>query len=206
MSKKALINVDLQNDFFPGGALGVPKGDEIIEVVEKINKFAGRKKWLRIKTRDWHPEETKHFQKNGGIWPVHCVQNTKGAEFKKELNANLYGVLDGAIEISKGMNMEDNGYSGFDGETEGWEGNPSISLEKLLKLNGIEAVYVLGLATDYCVKATALDAVRFGFQTYVLIDACRAVNIHPDDEVKAIEEMKQAGVIITTTEEVMNAK
>lgn len=191
MSKKALINVDLQNDFFPDGALGVLKGDEIIEPTNKINAFAKKENWLRIKTRDWHLEHTKHFKN----WPKHCIQDTKGAEFREGLD------LERADIISKGMGTEDDGYSGFEGVTETY---PIVSLKANLEWNDVNEIYILGLTTDYCVKATALDAVKLGFKTYVLIDACRAVNINPDDEEKVIVEMKVAGVTITTTEEVMN--
>lgn len=195
MPRKALIIVDVQDDFCPGGALPVPYGDKVVEpLIDLI--WGSPEEWVIIATRDWHPRKTTHFAEFGGRWPVHCVQCTDGAEFCNRLEWGLG--LRQAILVSKGMGENEDAYSGFDGRSN------EIKLEDLLKSLNVEMVYIGGLATDYCVKATALDAVKKGFKTYLVFDACRAVNINPGDGNKAVQEMINAGVIITTSEEVMN--
>jgi nicotinamidase/pyrazinamidase len=193
MARKALIIVDVQNDFCPGGTLPVPDGDKVVEPINKMVEIANRKKWMVIPTHDWHPRETSHFAEFGGRWPVHCVQNTEGAKFHSSLHLTEFIFL-----VSKGKNNDEDAYSGFDGF---FLNSPLLIL---LQSAGIDTVYIGGLATDYCVKATALDAVKYGFRTYLILDACRAVDIHPGDGDKAVEEMKAAGVIITTSEEALN--
>jgi nicotinamidase/pyrazinamidase len=175
--RRALIVVDVQNDFCPGGALAVPRGDEVIAPLNRlIEEFLSRGR-LVVKTRDWHPEVTKHFKDYGGIWAKHCVQNTKGAEFHKDL------IDDPRIHIvSKGTGQTD-GYSGFE----------NTSLAELLREHDIEEIWIGGLATDYCVKNTALDALKEGFKVKLIRDAVRAVNLQPDDEKRAINEMQAAG-------------
>lgn len=179
--KKALIVVDVQNDFCPGGSLAVAHGDE---VVKPLNKLAGEfldRGDLVFKTRDWHPARTKHFQAYGGTWPVHCVQNTVGAEFHPDL------IDDPRITIiSKGIDENADGYSGFDG----------TNLAQILREQGVEEVWVGGLATDYCVKHTVLGALREGFEVKALADAMRPVNITPNDGIQATEEMRNAGAEI----------
>ena len=180
-SKKALVVVDVQNDFCPGGSLAVAHGDEVVAPLNKLMKdFLDRGEPV-YKTRDWHPAKTKHFAAYGGTWPIHCVQNTHGAEFHPDL-------LDDPriTTISKGFDERADGYSGFDG----------TQLGQLLRDEGIEEVWVGGLATDYCVKQTVLDGVREGFRVKALADAMRAVNVQPDDGKKAIEEMRAAGAEI----------
>src|SRR5713226_4970981 len=179
--KKALIVVDVQNDFCPGGSLAVAGGDEVVEPLNKLmNEFLGRGEPV-FKTRDWHPAETKHFAAYGGAWPIHCVQGTHGAEF----HADLYD--DPRITIiSKGTDESADGYSGFDG----------TNLAQLLREQGVEEVLVGGLATDYCVKHTVLDALRAGFDVKALADAMRPVNVNPNDGEQAIEEMRAAGAEI----------
>ncbi len=180
-SKKALIVVDVQNDFCPGGSLAVGHGDEVVAPLNKLMKeFLDRGEPV-YKTRDWHPEKTKHFADYGGTWPVHCVQNTRGAEFHPDL-------LDDprATVISKGFDESADGYSGFDG----------TQLGQMLRDEGVEEVWVGGLATDYCVKETVLDARKEGFKVKALADAMRPVNIKPEDGQKAIEEMIAAGAEI----------
>ncbi len=188
--KEALILVDVQNDFCPEGALAVKDGDQVVEPLNRMVDFALKNGWLIIASRDWHPRRTRHFREFGGIWPPHCVQGTHGANFHPELK------VENAIIVSKGMDPEDDGgYSAFDGKTS--EGK---SLLQVLQKAGIEEVYVGGLATDYCVKATALSAVRAGFKTHFLSDGSMAVNIHPEDGKKAVEEMVRSRVISLSIE------
>ena len=181
MTKKALIIIDVQNDFCPGGALAVAHGDDVVAPLNKMVAHARKEKWFIAASRDWHPVNTRHFEK----WPAHCVQNTAGAKFHSDLD------VAGAFVISKPTGFYEDGYSAFEGSAEGGQ-----SLEELLISNGVTEVYIGGLATDYCVKATAIDAARKGFKTFILFDACRAVNIKPDDGQKAVEEMKANGVEI----------
>ena len=179
--KKALIVVDVQNDFCPGGSLAVAHGDEVVAPLNKLMKeFLDRGEPV-YKTRDWHPPKARHFADYGGTWPVHCVQNTPGAEFHPEL------LDDPRIDvISKGIDESADGYSGFDG----------TQLAKSLRDEGVEEVWVGGLATDYCVKHTVLDGLKEGFKVKALADAMRPVNMNPDDGRKALEEMSAAGAEI----------
>ena len=177
-TKKALIVVDVQNDFCPGGSLAVAQGDEVVAPLNKLMKeFLDRGEPV-YKTRDWHPEKTKHFAAYGGTWPVHCVQNTLGAEFHPSLLDDPRITI-----ISKGFDERADGYSGFDG----------TQLAQLLRDEDVEEIWVGGLATDYCVKQTVLDGLRNGFKVKALADAMRAVNVHPDDGKKAVEQMREAG-------------
>ena len=180
-SKKALIVVDVQNDFCPGGSLAVAHGDEVVAPLNKLMKeFLDRGEPV-YKTRDWHPLKARHFTDYGGTWPVHCVQNTSGAEFPPEL------LDDPRIDvISKGIDEGADGYSGFDG----------TQLAKSLRDEGVKEVWVGGLATDYCVKHTVLGALKEGFKVKALAEAMRPVNINPDDGHKALEEMSAAGAEI----------
>jgi len=180
-NRKALIVVDVQNDFCPGGSLAVAHGDEVVPPLNKlVGEFLDRGEPV-YKTRDWHPARTKHFAAYGGVWPVHCVQNTPGAEF----HANLLD--DPRINIiSKGIDDRADGYSGFDG----------TNLGELLREEGVAEIWVGGLATDYCVKETVLDGVRQGFKVKALADSMRAVNINSDDGAKAIDQMRAAGAEI----------
>ncbi|HKY45670.1 MAG TPA: nicotinamidase [Pyrinomonadaceae bacterium] len=182
MSKQALIVVDVQNDFCPGGTLAVAHGDEVVEPLnELIDEFLERGDPV-YKSRDWHPPTTKHFQAYGGTWPVHCVQNTKGAEFHPALRDDPRITV-----ISKGLGDKDC-YSAFD-ETD---------LASQLHQQGVKEVVVGGLATDYCVKNTVLDALKKGFKVKALEGAMRAVELQPGDSDRAIEEMRAAGAEIMT--------
>ncbi|HJZ83469.1 MAG TPA: bifunctional nicotinamidase/pyrazinamidase [Pyrinomonadaceae bacterium] len=183
--KRALIVVDVQNDFCPGGSLAVAHGDEVVAPLNKlIGEFLGRGEPV-FKTRDWHPAKTKHFAMYGGTWPVHCVAGTTGAEFHQDLADDARATI-----VSKGTNESADGYSGFDG----------TNLGQLLKDEEVKEVWVGGLATDYCVKHTVLDALREGFEVKALADAMRAVNVNPDDGARAIAEMRAAGAEIVGDE------
>ena len=182
--KQALLVVDVQNDFCPGGTLAVERGDEVVAPLNRlIDEFLQRGAPV-YKSRDWHPATTKHFAKYGGTWPVHCVQNTRGAEFHPALRDDPRIVV-----VSKGLGDTDC-YSAFD-ETE---------LAAQLHQQGIEQVLVGGLATDYCVKNTVLDALKHGFKVKALKDAIRAVDLQPGDGERAIEEMRAAGAEIVSTD------
>jgi len=182
--KQALIVVDVQNDFCPGGTLAVAHGDEVVPPLnEIIDQFLERGDPV-FKSRDWHPPTTKHFAKYGGTWPVHCVQNTWGAEFHPALRDDPR-----IIVASKGLGDTDC-YSAFD-ETD--------LASQLHELN-VEEVLVGGLATDYCVKNTVLDALKHGFKVKALKNAMRAVNLQPGDGDRAIDEMRAAGAEIVSTD------
>ena len=178
--RRALLVVDVQNDFCPGGSLAVERGDEVVAPLNRlIEEFLERGEPV-YKSRDWHPAKTKHFADYGGTWPVHCVQNTRGAEFHPDL------LDDPRIRVvSKGTGDEDQ-YSAFDG----------TSLADELRAQGVTEVWVGGLATDYCVKDTVLDALGEGFKVRALTEAMRAVNLRPGDDARAVEEMRRAGAEI----------
>ena len=187
--KQALLVVDVQNDFCPGGALAVAHGDEVVEPLNRVIDVFLERGAPVYKSRDWHPPATKHFAAYGGTWPVHCVQNTKGAEFHPALRD------DPRIKvISKGLGDTDC-YSAFD-ETD---------LASLLHEQNVEEVVVGGLATDYCVKNTVLDALKHGFKVKALKNAMRAVDLQPGDGDRAIEEMRAAGAEIVSTESAQSA-
>ena len=185
----ALIVVDVQNDFAdPSGGLAVSGGDRIIWAVNREIELARGAGSLVVATQDWHPEHTPHFARDGGAWPVHCVAGTWGAELHPAL-----ALPADAPRIRKGSNGED-GYSGFtmrdpvSGETTPTE------LEGTLRAAGADSVVIVGLATDYCVKSTALDAVRLGFRTALATDAIAAVDLRPGDGDRALDELRAAGV------------
>jgi nicotinamidase/pyrazinamidase len=181
--RRALIVVDVQNDFCPGGALAVGRGDEVVAPLNRlIAEFLERGEPV-YKTRDWHPPETKHFAAYGGTWPVHCVRNTRGAQFHPDL------IEDPRIRVvSKGLGDEDC-YSAFDG----------TGLADALRADHVGEVWVGGLATDYCVKNTVLDARREGFRVRALRDAMRAVNLRPGDDERAVAEMRDAGAAVVNS-------
>ena len=187
--KQALIVVDVQNDFCPGGTLAVAHGDEVVPPLNKlIDEFLERGDPV-FKSRDWHPPTTKHFQAYGGTWPVHCVQNTPGAEFHPQLRD------DPRIQIiSKGLGDTDC-YSAFD-ETD---------LAKRLHEANVQEVLVGGLATDYCVKNTVISALDEGFQVKAVSDAMKPVDVNPGDGEKAISEMREAGAEIVPSKSLMKS-
>jgi nicotinamidase/pyrazinamidase len=173
---EALVIVDFQNDFTPGGALAVPHGDE---VAERLNALAASSDYdLVVATRDWHPADHGSFAARGGIWPEHCVAGTPGAELHPDLEAARVDVI-----VDKGQDPATEGYSGFDG----------TSLAALLRERGIDRVTVAGLATDYCVRATALDALREGFAVTLDTAASRGIDATPGDVDRALDEVRAAG-------------
>jgi len=201
--KKALVLVDLQNDFIPGGSLAVREGDQVIPVANNVQK----KKWeLIVATQDWHPKDHGSFASNhrgkhpgdtielGGLpqvlWPDHCVQGSRGAEFHPVLDRSRITKV-----FRKGTDKEIDSYSTFFDNAH----RKSTGLGDWLEEQKITDVYLLGLATDYCVKYSALDAVHLGFKTHVVIDGCRGVELNPGDTKAAIEEMRTAGVEILTS-------
>ncbi len=177
----ALIVVDPQNDFCPGGSLAVPEGDTIFPAV---NRAMPRFRHV-LATQDWHPPEHRYFQEYGGPWPYHCLQGTRGAEFHPGLDAS--GIQE---VVQKGTDPNLDGYSGFAG----------TDLAQRLRARDVRRVFVAGLATDYCVKATAIEAISNGFETYVLTDAIRPVEVQPGDGERALQAMVDAGVKPITTE------
>jgi nicotinamidase/pyrazinamidase len=182
---KALLIVDAQNDFCPGGALAVPDGDAVIPVINKYVAAVSKKKIPIFASRDWHPKETKHFKEYGGLWPAHCVQNTPGAAFHPDLK-----LTDETIILSKGMDAEKDSYSAFQAIDDNGQ-----EFLNVLKNLGINELFVCGLATDYCVKSSALDALKNGFHVHLLVDAIKGVNLKPQDSEKAIEEMISNGAL-----------
>jgi len=199
----ALILVDIQNDFLPGGELAVPDGHAVIPIANRLSpKFE-----CVVATQDWHPANHGSFAKNhlgrkpgelivlGGLsqvlWPVHCVQNTPGADFAKELDTSQVVAV-----FRKGTDPEIDSYSGFfdNGHKQ------ATGLGAFLKERGTGQVYVLGLATDYCVKFTALDARQLGFDVWVVADGCRGVDLKPGDSRAALGELREAGVHVVTSD------
>lgn len=186
------IGVDIQNDFCPGGSLAVPFGDEVVKPFNKIGQITRKNGGLVIFTRDWHPKKTSHFNN----WPPHCIAGTKGAEFHRDLIVEPQDII-----VSKGMGVDENAYSGFDGITENGESLKDIIYKESNKFQKI-VILVGGLATDYCVKATVLDALEVSKQlgskslgVIALRHCMRAVNINPDDGDKAMQDMRLAGVM-----------
>lgn len=177
----AVIVVDVQNDFCPGGALAVPEGDEVIP---SLNALLRRADCLIVATRDWHPAKHCSFTPQGGIWPAHCVAETWGADFHPALDHSRLQVI-----VSKATVPDQEAYSGFEG----------TALAEILRQRGVKRVLVGGLATDYCVKATALDARKAGFEVIVLEDAIRGVEVKPGDCERAVEEMRRAGCTFLRT-------
>lgn len=177
MPKRALIIVDVQNDFCPGGTLAVDHGDEVVAPLNKLAEEFLSKGEPIYKSRDWHPADTNHFAAYGGIWPIHCVQGTRGAEFHPLL------LDDPRIKIiSKDLKDKDS-YSAFD----------ETHLAEDLRREGVQELWIGGLATDYCVKNTVLDGLKNGFKVNVVEDAMRAVDTQPGDGDRAIAEMRAAG-------------
>ncbi len=191
-AETALLVVDLQNDFAdPKGSLYVRGGEEVVESINAEIALAFEAGAFVAHTQDWHPESTPHFEKDGGIWPVHCVAGTWGAQLHPDLSP-------AGPAIRKGTGAED-GYSGFSSRDAGTGTASSTGLADLLAEKGIRRVVVAGLALDYCVKATALDARAGGYETTVLLDATRAVDLETGDGERAVGELVAAGVVVAST-------
>lgn len=180
----ALLVVDVQNDFCPGGALAVPEGDQVVPVLNEWIRAAGEAGVPVVASRDWHPAGHCSFAEQGGPWPVHCVQDTEGAAFHPDL-----GLPADALVISKGQAPERDNYSAFD----------DTGLADMLRERGVERVWVGGLAQDVCVRATVLDACEAGFETHLVADATRPVDVEPGDGERALEAMRAAGARIEAT-------
>ena len=202
---KTLVIVDVQHDFCPGGALPVAEGDAVVPVINRVQpKFD-----LVVATQDWHPADHASFAANHPghqvgqvialngqpqvLWPVHCVQGTPGAELRSDLDTTRI-----ARVFQKGTDRTVDSYSGFFDN----DHKTATGLGDYLKEAEAKEIYIAGLATDYCVKFSALDARRLGFDTTLILDACRGVNLQPDDVDKAVEEMRAAGVKVVTSDEI----
>ncbi len=183
----ALLVVDIQRDFLPGGALGVRGGDEIIPVLNRYIALARRHGIPVIATRDWHPADHCSFRARGGPWPEHCVAHTPGAAFSPELQ-----LPEDAIIVDKATRADREAYSTFSG----------TGLAERLRKAGVKRVLIGGLATDYCVRYSTRDALAEGFQVLVLDDATRPVDVQPGDGARAKEEMKAAGAVAVRYEDI----
>jgi nicotinamidase/pyrazinamidase len=191
-SATALVVADVQNDFADrAGSLYVPGGEDVVPVVNREVGRAVAGGALVVYTQDWHPPSTPHFAKDGGVWPVHCVAGSWGAEF-------VTGLEVAGPVVRKGTGGED-GYSGFTVRDPGSGIGHATEMASLLRQRGVERVVIVGLATDYCVKATALDAVREGFATSVLTEGVRAVELARGDGERALEEMSRSGVALISS-------
>ena len=170
-----LIVVDVQNDFCPGGALPVPDGDAVVAPINRLMEEMP----FTVATRDWHPPDHSSFSEQGGRWPVHCVRETGGAQLHPKLHTSQIDAI-----VDKGQGRDDEGYSGFAG----------TELERVLRDRDVDTVHVTGLALDYCVRATALDARRAGFNVVLHQDATRGIEAQPGDQELTLEELREAGV------------
>jgi nicotinamidase/pyrazinamidase len=186
----ALILVDIQNDFCPGGELAVNEGDQIVPAVNRLMpRFP-----LVISTQDWHPANHISFRKRGGPWPPHCVQDTRGAELHSDLDTSRI-----AYYFRKASSPDRDDYSEFAGtDSEG------RLLNEVLRSHGVAKLYIVGLATDYCVLETVLDGLKHRYEVYAVVDAMRAVNVNPEDGEKALQRMARSGAHLVTSDEVLN--
>jgi nicotinamidase/pyrazinamidase len=191
--KMALILVDVQNDFCPGGALAIPNGDRVVEPLNRAAAAFAAARLPVFASRDWHPPQTRHFQPFGGPWPVHCVQDSVGAAFHPDLRLPA-----GTILLFKGIDERLDGYSAFDGVTE-----TGSSLAELLTENGISHLCIGGLATDYCVRTTVLDARKHGLTVTVLSDAVAGVDLQSGDSECALAEMRTVGARMLGVDELV---
>jgi nicotinamidase/pyrazinamidase len=181
---KALLIIDFQNDFTSGGALAVPDGDAIAEPVKRLAEHFD----VIAATRDWHPPDHASFEAQGGPWPVHCVRGTHGAKFHPAMRGIK---LDAVFDVGQGR--DDEGYSGFE----------NSDLARVMREHDVDEVYVCGLATDYCVRASTIDACREGFDVTVVKDAVRAVEVNEGDGERAFQDMREAGAEVATSDEIL---
>jgi nicotinamidase/pyrazinamidase len=188
-----LLLVDPQNDFCPGGSLGVADGDAVIPVLNAWAAAAEQAGTPIFVSRDWHPPKTIHFKEHGGVWPPHCVMGTEGAAFHPDLQ-----LPKSAIVVSKGTDETEDAYSAFDARDDA-----NRPLATLLRERGVQHLYVLGLATDYCVKFSALSGLANGFRVTVVPEGIRAVNLQPNDGEEALDEMRKAGAEVVEVVEVV---
>ncbi len=191
----ALLVVDVQNDFCPGGALAVPGGDRVIAPLNRAIEWAAAHGDPVYATRDWHPPDAAHFKPYGGIWPIHCVQDSAGARFHPALRLPA-----DATVITKGDQPSSDGYSAFEGHTP-----TGVTLTHALREKGVQHLYVGGLATDYCVRHSVLDALKAGFAVTLLTDAAAGVEVNAGDSARALDEMRRAGAQLATTDEVVGS-
>ena len=182
----AVLVIDVQRDFCAGGALAVPAGDSVVPVLNRVLGGAGDRRMPVYASRDWHPAASRHFVTGGGVWPVHCVADSDGARFHPDLRLPV-----GTAVVSKGVDADEDGFSAFDGRLE-----DGTTLAESLRAAGVARLLVGGLATDYCVRHTVLDALRKGWPVTLLTDAISAVNLEPDDGARALEEMRAAGAVL----------
>lgn len=205
-SKTALVMIDIQNDFCQHGSLAVPDGDAVVSLANELQAHFD----LIVATQDWHPENHMSFAANHQgrkpgeqvsmnqimqtLWPSHCIQHSKGAEFHPGLNKNRISKV-----ILKGIDPVIDSYSAFYDNAH----LRSTGLADYLKAQNVHNIYIMGLATDYCVKYSCLDAIQLGFNVHAIIDACRGVNLRPDDVAMAIEEMEAAGVKMVKTADII---
>ena len=185
----AVLVIDVQRDFCAGGTLAVPAGDAVVPVLNRVLSGAADRRMRVYASRDWHPAASRHFVTGGGVWPVHCVADSEGAGFHPDLRLPI----DVAV-VSKGVDADEDGFSAFDGRLE-----DGTTLEKSLRAAGVARLLVGGLATDYCVRHTVLDALKRGWPVTLLTDGISAVNIQPDDGARALEEMRAAGAVLRTS-------
>ena len=189
----ALLIVDVQHDFCPGGALAVGEGDAVVPPLRRLAARFGALGLPVYASRDWHPPDSTHFARNGGEWPVHCVQGTPGARLREDLELPASTMI-----VTTGQTRTDEGYSAMAGEVSG-RGTMLADLQA----RKVDHLYVGGLATDYCVKHSVLDALHNGIGVTVLTDAIRAVDLRPGDAERALEEMRQAGAEFATSKDIM---
>src|SRR6185503_6635110 len=186
----ALILVDIQNDFCPGGALAVNEGDQIVPIVNRLmSRFP-----LVISTQDWHPPDHVSFRERGGPWPPHCVQGTRGAELHPDLKTDTI-----AHYFRKASSPDTDDYSEFAGKDD-----RGRTLDQVLRDHGTRKLYVVGLATDYCVLETVLDGLKLGYEVFAVRDAMRAVNVNSADGEQALKKMSDSGATLVTSDEVLN--
>lgn len=190
MPRAALVIVDVQNDFLPGGSLAVPGGHDVIPPLNRyIEQFTAAGLPI-IATRDWHPPKTTHFKEHGGVWPPHCVQDTEGAAFHADLRLPAETTI-----VSKGAGADEDAYSGFQGvDAQG------VPMADVLRRLDVDHIYLGGLATDYCDRDTTLSAIAEGFRVTLLMDTVRGINLRPGDIERAIADMVRAGADVITLE------